>query len=267
MPNDTKNPIQLTLPLPAPEACTKLDGLTPPVRTGTVVAPLKTTNVVPSITVVLPLSGSSELTCTVVGPEKTSSNVPPITVKLPGSRGTVVGPVRTTNVVPEITVWLPCNGRFGLTGTVVALEKTSNVEPSITVICPGKAGTEVAEGITKNGVPSIVVVEPTRPAGAAVTGMLVGPGMKRNGVPFTTVVLKTLAPAGRGIVVGCRMTKGVPFIVVVLPSPAGTSAAGTVVALGMTKTGVPDMNDVLPRLAGMGWPPEGGVMSAAGEPP
>jgi hypothetical protein len=82
--------------------------------------------------------------------------------------------------------------------------------------------------------------------------MLVGPGMKRKGVPFTTVVLKPPVPAGRGIVVGWITAKGVPFMVVVLPIPAGSPAMGTVVAIGMTNTGVPEMNVVLPKLAGMG---------------
>lgn len=149
-------------------------------------------------------------------------------------------------------VVLPLSGKSESTCTVVGPVKTSNVDPPMIVICPGKAGTEVGEEITKNGVPLMVVVEPTSPDGAAMTGILVGPGMKIKGVPFTTVVLKPDIPAGRGIVVGWTTANGVPFIVVVIPIPAGIPAIGTVVALGMTNTGVPEMNVALPKLAGRG---------------
>jgi len=110
----------------------------------------------------------------------------------------------------------------------------------MTVIWPGRAGTEVELGITRNGVPFMRVVVPVRPGGASERGMLVGPGMRRKGVPFMIVVLNVW-PVRMGIVVGWITTNGVPFIIVVLPIPGGRPAAGTVVGAGMTKTGVPEM--------------------------
>src|SRR6266536_383874 len=128
-------------------------------------------------------------------------------------------------VVPEITVVFPCNDNAGLTGTVVGPLKISYVVPPMTVMCPGRAGTEVAEGMTRNGIPDIKIVLPVRPAGAPATGIVVGPGIRRNGVPP---------------------------MVTVLPRPGGSPAAGTVVELGMTKTGVPPIEVIVPRLAGRG---------------
>ncbi len=58
-----------------------------PVLTGTVVPELNTTSVVPSITVVRPLTENSELTGIVVGPLRINSGVPEIVVKRPGSEG------------------------------------------------------------------------------------------------------------------------------------------------------------------------------------
>jgi len=45
------------------------------------------------------------------------------------------------------------------------------------VMEPGRAGTVVADGTRMYGVLFMVVMLPVRPEGAAVTGILVGPGM------------------------------------------------------------------------------------------
>jgi hypothetical protein len=75
----------------------------------------------------------------------------------------------------------------------------------------------VADGITKNGVPLMVVVSPVRPWGALESGIEVGPGITRKGVPPMIVVGKGCGNTA-GIVVGPGTTrKGVPPIIVVLP--------------------------------------------------
>jgi len=61
-------------------------------------------------------------------------------------------------------------------------------------------------------------------------------------------------------------------MIVVLPIPAGSPAAGAVVAVGITKNGVPDMNVVLPKLTGIAAPAAGAIVVGPGtttkeEPP
>lgn len=63
--------------------------------------------------------------------------------------------------------------------------------PFMVVVLKGPlvgAGTVVEPGISKNGVPLTVVVEPTSPEGARDNGMEVADGMTRKGVPFIVVV-------------------------------------------------------------------------------
>jgi len=68
------------------------------------------------------------------------------------------------------------------------------------------------------------------------------------------------------IVVGFITTIGVPDMVVVLPSPAAILAAGIVVALGITTTGVLLIVVVVPRLEGRAELPGTGTAAAGEEP-
>ena len=123
---------------------------------------------------------------------------------------------------------------------------------------PGTTGLScrvVEAGITINGVPFSVVVEPWRSGGARERGMEVGPGMRRKGVLFIVVVENTpfpdpdpefALPGGAGTFVGPGITRnGVPFIVVVSPvSPAGALVSGIVVGPGMTRSVEPSITVV-----------------------
>jgi hypothetical protein len=191
------------------------------------------------MTVVCPLNESSPFTGTVVGPVKTSNIDPDTMVKLPGRTGTEVAEERTTIVVPDITVVLPSNGMFGFTGTVVGPVKTANVEPAATVMLPGSAGIVVWCGMTKRGVPFTTVVLPVSPGGAFCTGIEVG-GITITGVPFDVMVLpiEGLGGAGapliteliidpiEGVVVGGGIKGGLRFgVVVVVTGIAATSTS------------------------------------------
>jgi len=146
------------------------------------------------MTVVFPSKDTSPLTGTVVGPVKTSYMLPEITVKLPGRIGTVVADGTITYGFPEIMVVTPSSGRLGFTGMVSRPVKTSNAEPETIVTLPGRAGIVVWLGMTSKGVPETMVVLPVRPGGAFATGIDVG-GITRRGLPFTVVVLPTEDPA------------------------------------------------------------------------
>jgi hypothetical protein len=146
----------------------------------------------------------------------------------PVCRDTVVGVDNMTSVIPEMTVVRPDNENSEFTGMVASPVKMTSVTPLITVtnpgteaICPVEVGSWeiVAEVITRNGVPLIVVVMPLRPGGAFESGISVALGTTRNGVPLIVVVNKcpvwvactwTLVAPGTAI-------KGVLLIIVRLP--------------------------------------------------
>jgi hypothetical protein len=82
----------------------------------------------------------------------------------------------------------------------------------------------------------MIVVLPVRPGGACDRGILVWPGITKNGDPFIVVVEKIppgfrVGFAGAAIVVAPGTTKtGTPFIVDVMPlNPGGASDRGMVV--------------------------------------
>ena len=102
---------------------------------------------------------------------------------------------------------------MGFKGTVVGTLTTILVTPLITVVLPDMSKPDC-------------------------TGIVVGPEITR------------LLGRGSGMVVGCTTTNGVLEISVVEPRPGGRIEAGSVVALGMIKTGMPFTVLVVPRVEG-----------------
>lgn len=110
--------------------------------------------------------------------------------------GTVVAWPTITMVVPSITVVDPDTENLGSTGMVFRPSITKLVIPLITVSLVGRAVTcapgsaiVVGCGITRNGVPLIVVVIPPLMPDARERGILVADGNIRTGSPFTVEII------------------------------------------------------------------------------
>jgi hypothetical protein len=198
---------------------------------GILVGPGKTNIGVPSMIVVLRISAVPPTGCTTgifVDWGTTMKGVLLMIVKLPVRPGGALGiwmlvePCITTKGVPPMKVVIP--------------EKAAASGP-----WTDGAAKVVGPVTAKNGVLLITVVGPVSPEGAFTTGILVAEGITMNGVPE---IMVALAP---GMISGGRADEamkligedtiitGIPSISDVFPgSPNGAADAGMVVGLGMT---------------------------------
>jgi hypothetical protein len=129
-----------------------------------------------------------------------------------------------------------------ISGIVVADGMVTNGVPLISVVEKvGGATICVALGTARKVVPSMIVVAPCKPSGALDKGMFVGPGITRKGVPLIMLVVPTGGVPWTWMLVGAGTAmNGVPPMIVKLPvRPGGAFATGIFVAEGITMNPVP----------------------------
>jgi hypothetical protein len=169
-----------------------------------------------------------------------------------GVTGTVVGPLTITSVTPDMTVVKPESEKAELTGIVAGPVRTTSVVPSMTVMEPGKevclpgSATVVGFGITRKGVPLMIVVSAPGMPDARDRGIVVADGKIRKGVLLITEVMApgmfgAVAEGSWKIVDEGIIRNGVPLIIVVEAPvmPGGAFINGIVVADGIVTNGVP----------------------------